>query len=130
MFNVDYNAALDTLHISVRGHFAPDDVRQLSDAIGAATDEACRHGGAFDILVESLEFPVQAQDVADLLAGIMARGMPLTTGRAAIVVGSHLNKMQAERTLVHPRVRVFLALDDAQAWLNGDGPAMAAAQSG
>jgi hypothetical protein len=56
-------------------------------------------------------------DVADLLSEIMRGGMAITTGRAAVVVGSQLNKAQAERTLVHPRVRVFTTMKAARAWL-------------
>lgn len=56
-------------------------------------------------------------DVADLLAQIMRAGMAMTSGRAAVVVGSLLNKAQAERTLVHPRVRVYATLEGATNWL-------------
>lgn len=31
------------------------------------------------------------------------------------------NRAQAERTLVHPRVRVFLTLEDAHRWLDEEG---------
>lgn len=37
----------------------------------------------------------------------------------AIVVGSHLNRMQAERTHTDPRFRVFMTMAEAEAWLAG-----------
>ena len=39
------------------------------------------------------------------------------TRRSAVVVGSQLNKLQAERTLFHPRVQVFRSLIEAEEWL-------------
>ena len=83
MFAVHYDQAANRVRMSVQGHFTPDDVQRLSDAVTAAVAQAKQHGDDFDVLVESPAFPVQAQDVAALLAGIMERGMPLTTGRAA-----------------------------------------------
>lgn len=43
--------------------------------------------------------------------------MARTSGRTAIVVGSALSRLPAERTLAHPRVRVFTAMEDATRWL-------------
>ena len=123
MFDVDYDPHENFLTISVRGHMTPADAGALAKAVDATARAAVGHSEAFDVIVESLEFPVQAQDVAGLLTGIMTSGMALTTGRTAVVVSSQLSKMQAERTLVHPRVRVFLSLDAAQAWLHGEGAA-------
>ena len=49
----------------------------------------------------------------------MRGSINLTSGHVAIVVGSQLNKLQAERTLVHPRVRIFLSMEDADRWFGG-----------
>lgn len=117
MFQVEYDRCTNCLNIVVKGFFQPDDVSGLAKAIGSAAQTAKSARDDFNVLVESLEFPVQANDVADLLTGVMRGGMALTTGRAAIVVGSQLNKAQAERTLVHDRLCVFMNMDDAQAWL-------------
>ena len=105
------------LTITIDGFLTPDDVPALAAALGASARDAHAAGRPFDVLVDSRGFPVQANDVADGLAAIMRGGMALTPGHAAVVVGSHLNKLQAERTLAHPRLRVFLAMDMAEAWL-------------
>jgi hypothetical protein len=117
MFQIDHDSRSNLLKISVKGFWKPEDVPALAMAIGAKAREARAIRDDFNVIVESLEFPVQANDVADLLANIMESGMTLTSGRTAVVVGSQLNKLQAERTLVHSRVRVFLSLEDAQQWL-------------
>lgn len=125
MFHVDYDARANHLVLTVKGFWKPEDVTAFAASVGTRAQEARAVRPDFDVLVESLDFPVQANDVADLLTGIMRGGMALTSGRAAVVVGSHLNKAQAERTLVHPRVRVFLTLDDARRWLADRGGAEA-----
>ena len=121
MFDVHYDRRTNCLKIIVKGFWKPDDVGALARVVGAKAIEARAIRDDFNALVESLEFPVQANDVADLLANIMRGGMAQTKGRAAIVVGSLLNKAQAERTLAHPRVRVFTTIAAAEAWLSGGG---------
>ena len=121
MFQIDHDPRLNRLTISVSGFWQPEDVPAFGAAVDAEARAARAISADFDVMVDSLDFPVQANEVADLLTNVMAPGMALTTGRAAIIVGSQLNKLQAERTLVHPRVRVFLSVADAQAWLAQKG---------
>ena len=120
MFHIDYDQRANCLAIRVEGFWQPDDVAPLAREVNAKGRKAQAIRRDFNIIVESLQFPVQANDVADLLTGIMRGGMTLTTGRAAVVVGSQLNKLQAERTLVHPRLRVFVTLEEARGWLGDD----------
>lgn len=117
MFDVDYHARTNCLTMKVEGFWTPENVVAFAKEVGAKAHQARAIRDDFNVLVLSFDFPVQANDVADLLAGIMRGGMALTSGRTAVVVGSQLNKAQAERTLVHPRVRVFLTLEAAQGWL-------------
>jgi hypothetical protein len=119
MFQVDYDPQANCLSIEVKGFWKPENVALLAKEVGAKALEAKAIRDDFNVIVKSFEFPVQANDVADLLTEIMRGGMTLTSGRAAVVVGSLLNKAQAERTLVHPRVRVFLTLVEGRAWLAG-----------
>jgi hypothetical protein len=42
-------------------------------------------------------------------------------GPIALIAGSMLNKMQAERVFPYPNVRVFLDSDAAREWLFRDG---------
>ena len=117
MFQVGYDRSANVLRIKVWGFMAPEDVAGLAAAVGAGVRDAVATRDDFNVMVESLDFAVQANDVADLLSEIMRSGMPLTTGRAAIVVGSVLNKQQVERTLIHPRLRAFMTVDTAEIWL-------------
>jgi len=120
MFHVEYDHRANCLAIRVDGFWQPEDVAALAREVNAKGREAKAIPGDFNVTVDSLQFPVQANDVADLLTGIMRGGMTLTTGRAAVVVGSQLNKLQAERTLVHPTVRVFVTIEEARVWLGDE----------
>ena len=114
MFHVEYDHRANCLTIRVEGFWQPEDVAPLAREVNAKGREAKAVRGDFNVIVESLQFPVQANDVADLLTGIMRGGMTLTTGRAAVGVGPPLNKLQADRTLVNPRLRVFVTLEEAR----------------
>lgn len=118
MFQVDYDRIDNRLAIKVAGFWTADDVVALAAEVGSKARQASAIRDDFNVIVESFDFPVQANDVADLLANIMRGGMTFTSGRTAIVVGSQLNRAQAERTLVHPRVRVFMTMAEALEWLN------------
>lgn len=118
MFQVDYDRHINCLSIAIKGFLSPEEAAWLATEVGTKARAAQAIRPDFNVIVESLEFPVQANDVADLLADIMRAGMMLTSGRAAVVVGSYLNKMQAERTLMHPRLRVFMTIDEARRWLD------------
>jgi hypothetical protein len=117
MYRVAYDPKTDRVMVHVSGFWKPEDVAAFATAAGEALAEARAAGGTYDSLVESFDFPVQSNEVADLLTNVMHASLPHTTGRAAIVVGSHLNKLQVDRTLVHPRVRGFMTMAEAEAWL-------------
>ncbi|BBF70469.1 MULTISPECIES: hypothetical protein [Sphingomonas] len=130
MFHVEYDPRANCLMMKVEGFWNADNVVALAKEVGAKANQAKAIRDDFNVIVESFEFPVQANDVADLLAGIMRGGMTLTSGRTAVVVGSQLNRAQAERTLVHPRVRVFLTMEEAQAWVAEEADLASAEQVG
>jgi hypothetical protein len=117
MYRVDYDRRADRIMLHVSGFWKPEEVAAFAEAVGEKLAEARAAGGTYDSLVESFDFPVQSNEVADLLTNIMHASLPHTTGRAAIVVGSQLNKLQVDRTMVHPRVRAFMTMEEAEAWL-------------
>ncbi len=117
MFRIEYDRQADCLAIHVAGFWQPADIPTFSDALAAAGRDARAASPSFDAIILSGDFPVQANDVADLLTGVMARCISLTSGHVAVVVASLLNKMQVERTLVHPRVKPFMSEAEGRAWL-------------
>ena len=82
MFDIAYDAPANILRIHVRDFWSPEDVTRFAGAVALALRDARRMRSDFDIIVESFDFPVQANHVADLLAGIKDAGMTATSGRA------------------------------------------------
>lgn len=120
-FSFHYDASANRMHVMIRDLWTVETVREFATASGAAAQAARAIRADYDILIDSRDFPVQSNDVADLLPSIAQAGLTLTSGRAASVVGSHLNKLQAERTQTHPRMRIFMTMAKAEAWL-ADAP--------
>lgn len=120
MFRIDHDLSANRVRISVKGFWRREDVPALASTLHETLREVRKSRDDFNVLVESFDFPVQANDVADLLTDVMRGGINLTSGRVAVVVGSQLNKLQAERTLAHPRVKVFLSMEQAELWLGGE----------
>ncbi|RYY32322.1 MAG: hypothetical protein EOP59_19350 [Sphingomonadales bacterium] len=116
-FKIDYDPRRNRLNVEIRDFWTVETVREFAAASGARAQQVRAIRDDYDVLIDSRDFPVQANDVADLLPQIAEGGLALTTGRAASVVGSRLNKMQAERTQSHPRLRIFMTMAEAEAWL-------------
>lgn len=128
-FRLYYDARRNRIMAEIRDFWTLDTVREFAAAAGAKAQEVRAIRSDYDVLIDSRHFPVQAHDIAALLPNIADAGLSLTSGRAASVVGSHLNKLQAERTQTNPRLKVFLTMEEAEAWLAtpplDDGPASA-----
>ncbi len=116
-FQIDYDPRRNRLNVEIRDFWTVETVREFAAASGARAQQVRAIRDDYDVLIDSRDFPVQGNDVADLLPQIAEGGLALTTGRAASVVGSRLNKMQAERTQSHPRLRIFMTMAEAEAWL-------------
>ncbi|NIJ67439.1 hypothetical protein FHR20_004423 [Sphingomonas leidyi] len=119
-FRFDYDPRRNRILVHIRDFWTMETVRAFAAAAGAKAQEVRAIRDDYDVLIDSRDFPVQANDVADLLPSIAEAGLTLTSGRAASVVGSHLNKLQAERTQTHPRMRIFMTVEEAEAWLSGE----------
>ena len=116
-YRIEYNPRLNRIEVEIRDLWTVDTVRDFAAASGAKAQQVRAIRDDYDVLIDSRDFPVQTNEVADLLPQIAEGGLALTTGRAASVVGSRLNKMQAERTQTHPRLRIFMTMAEAEAWL-------------
>jgi len=116
-FRFDYDPRRNRVTVLMRDLWTVETVREFAAASGIFAQKTRVIRDDYDILIDSRDFPVQANDVADLLPSIAQAGLTLTSGRAASVVHSRLNKLQAERTQTHPRMRIFMTMAEAEAWL-------------
>ncbi len=116
-FRLDYDPGRNRVLVVIRDFWTVETVHAFAAAAGAFAQETRAIRDDYDVLIDSRDFPVQANHVADLLPNIAEAGLTLTSGRAASVVGSQLNRLQAERTQTHPRIRIFMTIEEAEAWL-------------
>jgi hypothetical protein len=86
----------------------------MADAIG----KVAPHHPVFALLSDSTEFQIQTPAVGARFAEMMTAGAAMHLGPTAIVVGTVLNKLQAERLFTDPRVRVFTDAGEARRWID------------
>lgn len=121
MFSFRIDELKKLVHVKVAGIQSVEEADKLTEELIANASAARRKFGSFKLLVDARESPVQP-------AATMARYKPphelLETDkdRYAIVLGSMLSKLQADRMFGDDRMRAFLALDVAEDWLLGDLP--------
>ncbi|NNM77165.1 hypothetical protein HJG53_09650 [Sphingomonas sp. ID1715] len=117
-FTVRYDAGSRTLHWRMAGFWNPEDVTAFALAMRAAVEPLGDPTPQMRGLCDSRDFPVQSAEVAQALGHLNRMIQSVRRGPTAIVVGSMMNKLQAERALQSPNLRVFLDMEEARAWLD------------
>lgn len=117
MFDIRFDPACRVLHLKLSGFWSMATVvRFAADMLVKTTMIRARHG-SFATLSDAREFPIQSTEVSERFERIRARGLEMNAGPTAIVVATQLSKLQAERVLKADRIRVFLEMAAAEAWL-------------
>jgi hypothetical protein len=116
-FDVAFDRRARLLRWTMRGFWTMADVAAFAAALRAATEHLGAPPHVYDGLCNSSDFPVQNRDVSDALGQIDRIGSAMRRGRFAIVVGSAMNKLQVQRTLLSPDIRAFRSMGEAEAWL-------------
>lgn len=117
MYDIRSDARTGTVFLTLRGFWTLDTFHRFSEELKAEIIRLRGRHGKVKVLSDSREFPVQSHDVMEAFAQSFRKP---TGNRTAIIVGTMLNKMQAERTLGSPGLRVFLSVEEARAWLEED----------
>ena len=117
-FEVRYDRFRRRLYWTMRGLWTMGDVAGFVGALRAAVAPLGAPPHDYDGLCDSRDFKVQPRDVSAALGQIDDASRSMRKGRTAVVVGSMMNKLQAERTLKSFGTRVFLTMDEAETWLN------------
>lgn len=123
MFEIRYDRDTNILHYAMSGFWTQETLAAFAVAMMAQAKDIQKTRANFDALCDSINFPVQTTEISEALGRIREVATTMTNGRIAIVVGSVLNKFQAERTLAHEQLCVFLSMDEAQDWLKAGADA-------
>lgn len=114
---VSYDRSSGIVRCRLKGLWTSDIVDQYERTLKQAVSSARRYAPEVLMLFDSSEAPAQPPAIVERMraVGEAVRG---TNDRLAVVVGSVLTKMQAERSMtVATNERVFRTVADAEAWL-------------
>lgn len=120
MYQISYDSSERILHLELEGFWSATTLALFTAELLLRTTPLKMRRISYAVLSDSTKFPVQSSLVAQGLGRIMAKGAETHLGPTAIVVSSHLNKMQAERAMKGNRLQVFLNKTDTRAWLSAE----------
>lgn len=117
MYALTIEPARDLMRIKVAGFrsaavmtaYIAEERRQV-EALG-------RSGGCQRILVDMSQYPIQASEIAEAHAKIIARGKKVMKARTAVVMTSALSRMQAMRVTDLAAAELFDDELSARRWL-------------
>lgn len=116
-FSINHDPAHGVLRLTLTGYWSPPTLKAFADQLLLVAGKLKVARIPFGVLSDSRHFDVQSADVSDGFTRLMASAGRVHDGRTAIVVGSMINKLQAERAMGSTRLRVFLDMAEAEAWL-------------
>jgi hypothetical protein len=117
-FEIHVDEAAGIVRTVLRGFWTLEDLAAFGRGMFAAVGRVAPRHAVFALMSDSSAFKIQSAEVGEAFAKMMDQGNRAHAGPTAIVVGTTLNKLQAERLFTDPRVRVFIEAADAQAWVN------------
>ena len=122
---VDNDAGL--IRTVLRGFWTMGDLMAFGAGMYDAVQTVAARHRVFALLSDSTGFKVQSAEVSEGFEKMTAAGAAMHSGPTAIIVGSTLNKLQADRIFTDPRVRVFIDAAEARRWVDEQ---LAAARAG
>lgn len=119
MYDVTFDEAERTLKVVVEGFWTDSVQREFARDYGLAIRRCRQSRRPFTLLVDAQRFAVQPKSIVAGMAAVHDAEAAVERAPTAIVVGSAILKLQAERTITGDNVRVFLEMPVAVAWLRG-----------
>jgi len=117
-FEIDVDEKAGVVRMVLRGFWTLADLHAFGAQLAEAVGRAARRHAIFALISDSTGFKIQSAEVSEAFGRMMGAGNRVHAGPSAIVVGSALNKLQAERLLGSPRVRIFTDFDAAVRWVD------------
>ncbi|WNO54145.1 hypothetical protein [Stakelama saccharophila] len=120
-YRLAYDGAKRRIDAVVSGYWDMAVFDRYASELLALAARARRSGRPFDIRCDSRGYAVQSVQIAQAFAELSHLADDLNGGRATIVVGTTLLKLQAKHVFRQPNVAVFDRIHDADAWLKTGG---------
>lgn len=116
MYNIEHDPGSNIVNLRLTGFWTLETIDRFTKEFGALATGLARAKRPFVVLSDCREYPVQSAEIGEAWSRILGSN-PIVTVPYAVVVRSVLNKLQAERALTAPNVRLFTELHDALDWL-------------
>lgn len=117
MYEIEFDAARRLFIVRAEGFWSLGTIAGFSAAALAQGAWARARHGRYAVLADARAFPVQSAEVARAFEMLVAKSIALSDAPYAVVLGSMLAKMQADRVVNGPNCRTFLDLAEAEGWL-------------
>jgi hypothetical protein len=121
MFRLSYDDARRLLTAELKGYWDMPTFMAYQSDLRALHGKIRQRHGNYRFLAESAEFAVQSPEVGMAFEQLARDLNSSNKGPFAIVTRTRINKMQAQRVLPAPNLRVFMDRDEAIAWLFEEG---------
>ena len=121
MHSIEFDEQLVLVRVKLKGYWTLAEHSAFEAELSALVQEIAKRHRHFRLLSDGREFAVQSPEITGAMAEAFVRVAKDNRGATAIVAGSVLAKMQVERVMPFPHVRGFLDIEQAQAWVLGEG---------
>jgi hypothetical protein len=128
MFEVVADHDLRLLRITMRGFWNEQIMADYMRVVRRETGELLRTGGCRYILIDMVDFAIQAKEIAEGHANNLKIVRERGGTRVALVMQSALSKLQAARVAADTGHRTFSTEAEAMEWLLSDRDPDAAAR--
>lgn len=116
-YELQFDPVLGFLTIKLGGFWDDKSVQLFRAELRSTIRQITSGNRDFQTLCDCRGFVVQSQTVMNEIAQTMANGVETKLGRTAIVVDSVLSKMQINRLVANPKIKLFENFELASAWL-------------
>ena len=116
MYEMHYEEDTQILHLRLTGFWTDATMVSFKNEFMPLVQKITRAKADFVVLSDCRDYPVQSRDILIAWATMLGPD-PAVTAPYAIIVGSVLNKLQAERGLTAPNVKIFTSMEAGTAWL-------------
>ena len=117
MYTISFDADRQVLHACVTGFWTAETMQCFAAEFMRERARLRAAGTRFGVLGDGMDFAVQSRETAEGLTRMVQVASGDGAVPLAVVAGSTLGKMQAERAMSAPHVRVFGNRPDALDWL-------------
>lgn len=116
-YSISFDPVARILNLRLQGIWDMATFAGYAAELGKAHERLAREEKRFGIYSDTSTFPVQKPEIAGAFAQMAGAMMQRVDVPAAIVVGTMLGKLQADRIFGGGHVRAFVSGDTARGWL-------------